>query len=777
MIKWKKKQKNKKENRKQAEDLFHWIGKASLGIWTGFNILNGMNPFAPAYFAAQTSGSFLDLILLLGISAAIFFRMGIAEAIRYGIIMATTWLLFKIVKKKGEENIHKKALITGGCLMAVTMTQCLWEVSLEEVFFQSVTECFIGIGLVVLFGKALAYEKHRLRPIEQGELLGWIVLLSGIISSLPNNKVPWFSFEIAVTFFALLVISYRFGMAEGMAAGLCFGSVLIYTGQEASILIPVLFYGGGMLAIPSMMGGIFRKFGRIGSFLMSSGTLCLLLWQQNSLEQEYMVSIIVAGILFLFLPKSLVIPVENPEEAMKMDEVMWQQMKIQLKDFAEAFRRLRLTLLGTPSEWQEGQAKDQILYHTVQEVCSPCEYCDYCWNREAQKSYEQVSAVLEAVEQTEGEEEIYDYPFFTNCIKQEPFLMEVRHGYEMSKLELLYNERILEGREAVAGQFEQVAQVIEDLFSTSYEKIEVEEWQKSKIIQELRRNRIKLSEIVQFKNRSGHREVQVVVRLEHGRMITVRELAQMIGKGMGYLVRSKNGNKSIIGKEYEKFSFLEEPDYYFLQGVAKTSKKEEEISGDNFSILEYEAGKLGIMLADGMGSGNEASRKSELLVELLERLLEAGFSKDAALKLLNAVLVAPVSDTNFSTLDLCMADLYEGTCNFYKIGAATSFIRRGEQVIMIAGGSIPVGIFPNLEYHSYERQIKEGDMVFVLSDGVMEAVPALEKENFIAEEIRKLKTDNPQVAAAKLLTRIKELGGVTHRDDITIIAVGFWKRA
>lgn len=321
-----------------------------------------------------------------------------------------------------------------------------------------------------------------------------------------------------------------------------------------------------------------------------------------------------------------------------------------------------------------------------------------------------------------------------------------------------------------------MAQVIEELFASSYEPIQIEEWQKAKIVQELRRNRIKLAEIVQFKNRAGHREIQVTVRLKQGRMITVRELAQMIGKGIGYPVRTKNGNKSIVGKEYEKFSFMEEPTYYFLQGVAKTSKEETEISGDNFSILEYDAGKLGIMLADGMGSGNEASRKSELLIELLERLLEAGFSKEASLKLLNAVFVAPVSDTNFSTLDLCVVDLYEGTCNFYKIGASASFIRRGDQVVMISGGSIPVGIFPNLDYNFYERQMKEGDMIFLLSDGVMEAVPSLEKESFLAEEIRKLKTDNPQEAVTKLLARVKELGGVTHRDDITIMAVSFWKR-
>lgn len=782
IMKWKLNQQNKVDDRRSyvdhwecIEKIMEWTGKIGLGVLTGISTLNGMNPLAPAYFAAQISGKLLDLMVLAGVIGGIFLRMGIPEMLRYGTIMIAIWALIKIGKIE-EEQIHKKALITGICTTIVTITQCLWETSAEQVFFQAVTEGFICIGFVVLFGKALSYGKHRCRQIEQGELLGWIVLSSGILASLPEEWVPWFSLRIAAVFTILLIISYRFGMAEGMATGLCLGAVLAYREQDFSIVIPYLFYGGGLMAIPSMGAGLFRKTGRIGSFLAAAALQGGLFWHQELFDQRNAFAIAIGGAVFLFLPKAWVVQAQNPDEEMTMDEMMWHQMKNQLKDFAEAFRRLRTTLLGSPIQWEEKKAKDQVLYHTVQEVCNTCEYCDYCWSREAQASYEQASAVLEAVEQTEENEEIYNYPFFTRCAKQEPFLMEVRHGYEMSKLELLYNERILEGREAVAGQLGQVAEVIDELFSSQYERMPVDEWRKGKIIQELRRKRVKLAEIVQFQNRSGHREVHLTARLERGQVMTVRELGQIISKTIGYSVRSKNGNKSIVGMEYDSFGFLEEPDYYFLQGAAKVSKKKEDVSGDNFSILEYEAGKLGIMIADGMGSGTDASRKSELLIELMERLLEAGFAREAALQLLNAVLVTPVSDSNFSTLDLCMTDLYKGHCSFYKIGAAASFIRRGNQVAMIPGGSIPVGVFPNLEYQSYEKQLKDGDMIFMLSDGVMEAVPALEKEKFIEDEIRKLKTDNPQEAATRLLTRVQELGGMTHRDDITIVAVGVWKR-
>lgn len=42
-------------------------------------------------------------------------------------------------------------------------------------------------------------------------------------------------------------------------------------------------------------------------------------------------------------------------------------------------------------------------------------------------------------------------------------------------------------------------------------------------------------------------------------------------------------------------------------------------------MMELPGGKKGVVLSDGMGSGETACRESTLVVELLEELLEAGF--------------------------------------------------------------------------------------------------------------------------------------------------------
>ena len=49
--------------------------------------------------------------------------------------------------------------------------------------------------------------------------------------------------------------------------------------------------------------------------------------------------------------------------------------------------------------------------------------------------------------------------------------------------------------------------------------------------------------------------------------------------------------------------------------------------------------KEGVVLSDGMGSGEEAFRESARVVEMLEELLEAGFPKETAIQMMKTAQV------------------------------------------------------------------------------------------------------------------------------------------
>ena len=50
-------------------------------------------------------------------------------------------------------------------------------------------------------------------------------------------------------------------------------------------------------------------------------------------------------------------------------------------------------------------------------------------------------------------------------------------------------------------------------------------------------------------------------------------------------------------------------------------------------------GRFVMCLSDGMGSGMEACKESETVVELLEQFMESGFSQETAAKMVNSALV------------------------------------------------------------------------------------------------------------------------------------------
>lgn len=85
-----------------------------------------------------------------------------------------------------------------------------------------------------------------------------------------------------------------------------------------------------------------------------------------------------------------------------------------------------------------------------------------------------------------------------------------------------------------------------------------------------------------------------------------------------------------------------------------------------------------------MGSGSAACKESEMVLDLVERFLEAGFSVETAIRMMNSAMVMKGESDLYSTVDLCMVNLYDGAADFYKIGAAGSFIRHGQEVTSFA---------------------------------------------------------------------------------------------
>ena len=274
----------------------------------------------------------------------------------------------------------------------------------------------------------------------------------------------------------------------------------------------------------------------------------------------------------------------------------------------------------------------------------------------------------------------------------------------------------------------------------------------------------------------GHLKLVVQMRSRRGGCISLKPFVAMLGQVLERNMRGTADTKIFISKETVEYVFLEDTRYRSVQGIARQKKDGAYISGDNFSILQMENGNFMLGLSDGMGSGSTACKESELVLDLVERFMEAGFSVETAIRMMNSAMVLKGEEDLFSTVDLCNIDLYSGKASFFKIGAAASFIKRGNEVSCFSSHSLPVGVGNNPEIERQEMMLQNGDFVVMVTDGVLEYLHVPKPEETLKEMIESIDSRHPGILVKKIMERVLLFTGGRVQDDMTILAACIWEK-
>lgn len=365
--------------------------------------------------------------------------------------------------------------------------------------------------------------------------------------------------------------------------------------------------------------------------------------------------------------------------------------------------------------------------------------------------------------------------FFLSLEDRKPLFFEVEDWEATEDMkEKMWEQKMSLSREGCAVQLDAFAQMIQhsthELNASIFEDVHLEKKLKTRFA----KMGIKLLSTVFFVTEDGRYEIHVTVKTQKGQYVETKELAKVISKCVGRQMVPEAKERVAVGNEYCTITYVEGPGFHTLQGVAKIGKGCECISGDNFSMLELPGGKQGIILSDGMGAGEIAHRESAMVVEILEELLEAGFPKETAFQMLNTALVIGREEVRFSTIDACIFDLYSGKCEIAKAGASTTFIKKGNQIEGISSTSLPLGVVAKLEIDQVEVELEDGDMVIMVTDGVMDALPVGEQDLLMKMIIEGIHSDNPKEVAHHVLEQVLACSGEIPMDDMTVLAVGIW---
>ncbi|MDO5426197.1 MAG: SpoIIE family protein phosphatase [Eubacteriales bacterium] len=459
------------------------------------------------------------------------------------------------------------------------------------------------------------------------------------------------------------------------------------------------------------------------------------------------------------------------------DTAVLEPGRERLEGYAQAFQNLSNTFRHMPAKREQLSREDvEGIFRDVREtVCATCKRREICWDRQYYRTYRQIYAFLDAAE-TDGVSGNENTDFWERCLRRIRLEDAIMDSFRRARLNLMWSNRLLETRLAMVEQMEQTAAIIRRAASSVYDMKRLEGLKRYQIDAGLRTHGLQVLEAWMFEKDENWFELYLTIRTSRkSRCIPVKEAAWWLSGYFGQEMAPAFDSRMIINREYSTVCFTPEPDYQMLGGVARATREGEVISGDNFSIFRRDNGQMILSISDGMGSGPDACQESERVIELLEQFLEAGFAKETAVRMIHAALMLQ-DNSSFSSVDLCTVNLFTGECEFLKIGASTTFLRKKDWVEAIVSTSAPIGLMEEVDFECAKRQLEPGDFVVMVSDGVMDALAPSEAEETMKEMIRKEQTASAGEMAKNLLEKVLKLGESRAEDDMTVLVGGFWER-
>jgi serine phosphatase RsbU (regulator of sigma subunit) len=186
----------------------------------------------------------------------------------------------------------------------------------------------------------------------------------------------------------------------------------------------------------------------------------------------------------------------------------------------------------------------------------------------------------------------------------------------------------------------------------------------------------------------------------------------------------------------------------------------QQVGGDFFQIIPHKAdGSLLIVAGDVTGKGLHAGMLVALLVGAIRTSADSSADPESVLRALNERMLGR-GQTQATCLALRIAR--DGQVRLANAGHLPPYLN-GEPVAI--EGTLPLGVIASQRFSVMNFQLRDGDKLLMMSDGVVEATNA-EGQLFGFDRVRELLRSGPSVA--EVASAAQSFG---QEDDISIISV------
>src|SRR5271166_3489929 len=147
-----------------------------------------------------------------------------------------------------------------------------------------------------------------------------------------------------------------------------------------------------------------------------------------------------------------------------------------------------------------------------------------------------------------------------------------------------------------------------------------------------------------------------------------------------------------------------------------------DIGGDFFDLVYTDNG-LSLIVADVSGKGVSAAVVASILQGMLYSQLARDSSLPEMIAAVNRFLCEKVGGQKYATVVVARL-ASDGQLELINCGAVPPLLVSGDTITRLVEGCYPVGLVPGVEFQAYSVQLKAGDRLLLVTDGVTEAEDA-----------------------------------------------------
>ena len=646
-----------------------------------------------------------------------------------------------------------------------------------------------ALGLITNYNEKMAFS------IE--EVLASSLLASIALCALQDIQILGFSIRNVLSIFIVLVLGWKNGILVGTTAGATIGVTLGIIANSEPMVV-------ASYAISGMIAGILNRFGKIGvicGFVLGNVVLS---YVSNGLISNLIVfkEILIAGVALLAVPRNINLKIENiigenkflptganrglnksKETVSKLNNVskMVNEMANTYKDVAATVvdeqdikEKNKQTFIAELLNNIENM-KENILYDSIENVEG--KIVDEIFNKLLEKQFIKEKDLIKILAKNNNyvvgfgeDEEKLDRDI-------EKMTQAINSAYRIGKMNFVWSARLKEEKQNFESQLKGVSKAISNIAKNLDEENYAQELfddKKEQIALILKQKEILLQEISITKKDGGRFNVELYIEQNDRndiKDIILNILNKVLEEKMCVIEE-----KSVKKENCTKYVFMSDDKYILDIGHSIAIKDNMPVSGDSILNTKLKDGKYLIAISDGMGSGPEARKSSQIVTSMLKRLLNSGFERNTSISLINSSLLN-VSDEIFATLDIAIIDLYKGTIEFIKNGACPTYIKNSKRTQVIKSRTLPTGVVKEVSADVFDKDIEENDLIVMVSDGILDSnIEYKNKELWIKYLIEDINILNPQKVADIILNESIDNNFGKVKDDMSVIVCKFIKK-